>query len=178
MPGLFSDAAYLPPADQSGRDRLSNDPFDKPHLYFYKKYIADRNPLGQKYELTELSAEDLRVVCGSGVEKSTVFLTGKPASLAELEKLAVGSNYPLSDVFVRVKRSDGSVMTENVLRVRGNSTRVVPLNSQMSNAKTDANGNRPSLMTGVAEAVRKGGRLEIAVQISTGELLLIENLNF
>lgn len=172
----LKDAGYLPFTFAELLDE--NDPFDKPHLDFYKKYIAPRNPLGEKYRLTELSAEDLKAVCGSGVEKGTVFLTGKPASLTELETLSVGSNYPLSDVFVRVKGADGNVMLENVFRVRGNSTRVVALNSQMSNAKTDADGNRPSVMTGVSAAVKKGGVLEIAAQISTGELLLIENLNF
>jgi hypothetical protein len=154
-----------------------NDPFDKPHLDFYKTYIANLNPLGEKYSLTELSPEDLKVVCGKGVEKATVFLTGKPSSLAELEACNVGSNYPLSDVFVRVKGADGSVMLENVCRVKGNSTRVVAMNSQMSNAKTDAAGNRSSIMTGVAGAVAKGGSLEVAVRISTGETLLLEGLN-
>lgn len=172
----LKDAGYLPFTFAELLDE--NDPFDKPHLDFYKKHIAERNHLGEKYKLTELSAADLKVVCGSGVEKATVFLTGEPSSLKELEALNLGSNYPLSDVFVRVKGADGSVMLENVYRVKGNSTRVVAMNSQMSNAKTDAKGNRPSLMTGVAAAVSKGGTLEIAVRVSTGELLLIENLNF
>lgn len=172
----LKDAGYLPFTFAELLDE--NDPFDKPHLDFYNTYIAPRNPLGTKYSLTELSAEDLKEVCGSGVEKATVFLTGKPTSLGELEALNLGSNYPLSDVFVRVKGADGSLMLENVYRVKGNSTRVVAMNSQMSNAETDANGNRPSLMTGVADAVRRGGTLEIAAQISTGEMLYIDNLNF
>ena len=171
----LKDANYLPFTFAELLDE--NDPFDKPHLDFYKTYIANLNPLGEKYSLTELSPEDLKVVCGKGVEKATVFLTGKPSSLAELEACNVGSNYPLSDVFVRVKGADGSVMLENVYRVKGNSTRVVAMNSQMSNAKTDAAGNRSSIMTGVAGAVAKGGTLEVAVRISTGETLLLEGLN-
>lgn len=171
----LKDDGYLPFTFAELLDE--NDPFDKPHLDFYKKHVANRNYLGEKYAQTALSPEDLKVVCGSGVEKATVFLTGKPASLKELEGLAVGSNYPLSDVFVRVKGADGSVMLENVYHVKGNSTRVALLNSPLSNGKTDANGNRPSVMTGVAGAVAKGGTLEIAVRVSTGELLLIENLN-
>ena len=43
---------------------------------------------------------------------------------------------------------------------------------------TDANGNRPSVLTGVSAAVAKGGTLEIAVRVSTGEVLLVEGLNF
>ena len=172
----LKDANYLPFTFAELLDE--NDPFDKPHLDFYKKHIASRNYLGEKYAQTELSPEDLKVVCGSGVEKATVFLTGKPASLKDLESLSVGSNYPLSDVFVRVKGADGSVMLENIYRVTGNSTRVVSVNSPMSGEKTDANGNRPSVLTGVSAAVAKGGTLEIAVRVSTGEVLFVEGLNF
>jgi len=112
------------------------------------------------------------------VEKAELYLSGEPASLGELAKCNLASNYPISDVFVRVRDADGGLMLENVYRTKGSSTRVVAMSSYMSNAATDESGKSPSMMTGVDEAVARGGRLEIAVQISTGELLFVENINF
>ena len=155
-----------------------SDPFDQPHLEFYKKHIAKRNIFLEKYTSQGFSASQLPEIGSVGVEKAVIFLSGKADSLESLAKLKLGCNYPISDVFVRVKSANGKALVENVYRATSNSARVVSLSAQMSNAKTGENDKRPSLMTGVAEAVSKGGKLEISVQVSTGELLTLEGLDF
>ena len=155
-----------------------NDPFDKPHLEFYKEHIEERNIFLEKYTSKGFAADQLPEIGDAGVEKAVVFLSGKADSLEELAKLKLGCNYSISDVFVRVKSGDGKILLENVYRATSSSTRVVSLSAQMTNAKTDENDKRPSILTGVSEALAKGGKLEITVQVSTGEVLSVEGLNF
>lgn len=152
-----------------------NDPFDQPHLAFYRKYIAPRKIVDSRYnENFGFTEEAVDEMSGAAVEKARIFLSGEWTSLDELEKLSVGSNYSISDIFVRVKGEDGTVLAENVYRSMGTRIRSVPLSSPVSNAS----GERPPLLSGVAEALAKGGKLEISVRVSTGELLYMENLNF
>ncbi|MBE6712718.1 MAG: hypothetical protein E7580_04250 [Ruminococcaceae bacterium] len=172
----LKESAYLPFTFAELLDE--NDPFDKPHLDFYNRYVLNRNHLGEKYKLMGFDEKTLDRITGADVEKAELYLSGEPASLGELAKCNLASNYPISDVFVRVRDADGGLMLENVYRTKGSSTRVVAMSSYMSNAATDESGKSPSMMTGVDEAVARGGRLEIAVQISTGELLFVENINF
>lgn len=156
----------------------ASDPFDQPHLEFYNTYIAPRNYLASKYQETNYTEEDLDRMAGTSVEKGEVFLTGNPKTIADLENCAVGSNYTVSDVFVCVKSADGKTVVKNVYRSTSSSTRTALLSSEAINLPRDADGKYPSLMTGVAEAIEAGGKLEISLQISTGELLQIKGLDF
>ena len=110
---------------------------------------------------------------GAGVEKSVVF-TNLPEDItsltfAQLDGMNLGSNYPISDVFVTVKSADGTVLKENVYRSMYAVIREVSMQSNNSTWTKDENGNYLTMTAGMQELATGENTVEIRVQLATGE---------
>lgn len=157
----FTFAEYLDPAVEE----------DKKLLDLYTAYAVA--PYGSRYKLFDFTRDEVRAMCGASVEKSRIF-TNLPESLKEmtfqqLDEMVLGSNYPISDVFVTVKDKDGKVLKENVYRTMNVSLREMRMKDNNSTWTKDADGNYLTMTEGIRELATGENTLEIRVQLSTGE---------
>ena len=130
-------------------------------------------PLAKHYKHFSFTAEEIRAMSGTAVEKSKIF-TNLPEGItemtfAQLDEMKLGSNYTISDVFVTVKDKDGKVLKENVYRAMLASLREMTMKDNNSTWKKDADGNYLTMTEGIKELATGEHTLEIRVQLSTGE---------
>ena len=161
----FTFAEFLDPAD----------PQDKAHLDLYNNYAAKLSPIAKRYTLFTFTQDEILAMTGAGVEKATVF-TNLPegtdsVTFTQLNEMAVGSNYPISDVFVIVKDKDGKEIAKNVFRASTAEVREMNMKETNSTWKKDADGNYLTMTAGIKELADGENTVEITVQVSTGEKL-------
>lgn len=147
-----------------------NDPQDKKHIDYYYTY-ADKLVGGIKtsYKTFEAPADAM----GAQIEKAYTLCTKENGSItaADFEKLVVGANYNISDVFVTVTDPSGKVLLKNIYRAEALYEREVAMSAGISTWELDADGNHKPISTGVAELCDGQNTVTVTVQVSTGELL-------
>lgn len=152
-----------------------NDSQDKAHLDAYYAAHQDLSPVAKRYRIFSFTREELDKISGVGVEKATVFTTlkseAKEVNCTDLAAAAVGSNYPISDVFVTLLDAKGSVLKENVFRADAANIREVKLSSGNSRWELDDQSERKTLTDGFSSLAGGGNRVRITLQLSTGEKL-------
>lgn len=146
-----------------------NDPQDKKHIDYYYTYADKLIGTKDSYHTFEMPAD----ACGAQVEKAYTMSTLESGSVtaAEFEKLVVGANYPISDVFVTVTDPSGKVLLKNVHRCVNLYDREVAMTAGISTWQLDGDGNPLPISTGVAELCDGQNTVKVTMQVSTGELL-------
>ena len=146
-----------------------NDPQDKKHIDYYYSY-ADKI-VGTKDSYTTFEPKE--DCFGAEVEKAYTMCTYEGGSItaADFEKMVIGSNYCISDVFVTVTDPSGKELLRNVHRTETLYDREVAMTAGVSTWKLDENGNRLPISTGVADLADGQNTVTVKVQVSTGELL-------
>ena len=156
----FTFAEFLDPSD----------PLDKAHLDYYNKYAEKVSPVAKRYSKFSFTDEEIKEMSGTSVEKARVFTTlgeeSERISLKSLKKVSVGSNYPISDVFVTVYDPDGNELACNIYRALVANKREVSMSSERS--LKDSN----NLIAGFDAFADGSNTVEISVQLSTGEKLV------
>lgn len=157
----FTFAELLDPANEQ----------DKKHLDFYHSYADKLTAVQDSYSNISFTEE----MNGTGVEKGQVYNSlGRSEgslSVAELKELSVASNYSVSDVFVTVTDQEGKLLLKNIWRSECYHSREVPMTATRSTFDTDAQGNLSTLCADVEALAGQGNRIEISLQIATGEKL-------
>lgn len=145
------------------------DPQDKKHIDYYYSYVDKIIGIKDSYNTFEAPAD----AYGAEVEKAYTLCTneGSAITAADFEKMVVGSNYCISDVFVTVTDPSGKVLLKNVHRTDTLYAREVAMRDGVSTWKLDEAGNRLPISTGVAELADGQNTVTVTVQVSTGELL-------
>lgn len=145
------------------------DPQDKKHIDYYYSY-ADQI-VGTKDSYTTFTPKE--DCYGQQVEKAYTMCTAEGSNItaADFEKMVVGSNYPISDVFVTVTDPSGKVLLKNVHRTDTLYAREVAMSAGVSTWVLDEAGNPLPISTGVAELADGQNTVTVTMQISTGELL-------
>ena len=107
---------------------------------------------------------------GTGIEKAEVYSTRENGSIScsDFQKLTVGANYPISDVFVTVTDSSGRELHRAVHRAEDARTREVPMSAVRSSYET-VGGKTLRLYDGLQQYA--GQTVTVALRLSTGELL-------
>lgn len=146
-----------------------NDPQDKKHLDYYNSYADQLKSVKNSYKVFPYADE----MGGAGVEKAKTYCThtGDRIKFAELTAMTVGSNYPISDVFVTVKDSSGKQLLRNVYRAERGHIREVSMQDGDSTWEIDCDGNRVPVSSGIEPLANGSNVIEITMQLSTGELL-------
>ena len=170
----FQKNSYLPFTFREFLDE--NDPIDKEHIAFYDAYIkSNRGYLSACYPDFNFSSAELDELSGIGVEKASVWTNvlqkSENLSASELESVIVAANYPISDVFVTVKDPSGKVLLKNTYRASSPRIRQVKMTATEAAWRNDDQGNLMTLSSGVAPLSDGGNRIEISLQLSTGEVL-------
>lgn len=145
------------------------DPQDKKHIDYYYTYADKIAGIKDSYQTFEAPAD----AYGQEVEKAYTLCTneGSTITAAEFEKMVVGSNYSISDVFVTVTDPSGKVLLRNVHRTDTLYAREVAMGDGVATWELDEAGNRLPISTGVAELADGQNTVTVTVQVSTGELL-------
>ncbi|MBR2635103.1 MAG: hypothetical protein IKD31_05945 [Clostridia bacterium] len=107
---------------------------------------------------------------GTAVEKAEVYCTeefGGTINITDFKKMAVGSNYPISDVFVTVRDQDGKAVLTNVHRTAIARIREVEMTAQHASWKMGA-----TISDGLTRYLSGAYTVEVSLQLSTGEKLL------
>lgn len=146
---------------------------DKALLDIYHAYTDVTAPVARRYKLFTFTKEELMKMSGPDVEKAQVF-TNLPEGLkditvAQLDEMNLGSNYPISDVFVTVKNKQGKVLHQNVYRAMLGEIREMSMKENNSTWTKDANGHYLTMTDKVAQFADGENVVEISVQLSTGE---------
>ena len=144
-----------------------NDEADKKHIDIYNSFSDKLVSRNNRYEVFDRREE----MWGDGVEKAVTYCTaeGDSISAGDFEKMVVGSNYSISDVFVTVTDGGGNVMQKNIYRADFSHYREVPMTAQKSTWEKDENGNYLTISAGIAELT--GHTVTVTMQLSNGELL-------
>lgn len=145
------------------------DPQDKKHIDYYYSY-ADKI-VGTKDSYTTFQPKD--DCYGAEVEKAYTMCTNENGSItaADFEKMVIGANYCISDVFVTVTDPSGKELLKNVHRTETLYDREVAMSAGLSTWELDADGNRLPISTGIADLADGQNTVTVKVQVSTGELL-------
>jgi len=145
------------------------DPQDQKHIDYYNTYADKLIGTKDSYNTFEMPAD----ACGAQVEKAYTMSTLESGSVtaAEFEKLVVGANYPISDVFVTVTDPSGKVLLKNVHRCVNLYDREVAMTAGISTWQLDGDGNPLPISTGVAELCDGQNTVKVTMQVSTGQLL-------
>ena len=145
-----------------------NDPQDKKHIDYYNEYFSEKSAVAEQYQVFTFTEEELKEMTGPGVEKAVTFTTleegAESVTFAEFAAMTVGSNYSISDVFVRVKDGEGKEVLKNIFRAMTPRTREVSMTELSSTWEAD-------MTEGVQSFADGNHTLEITMQLSTGELL-------
>ncbi len=171
----YEKAAYLPFTFREFQD--PEDPVDQKHIEFYDTYIKNNTEIAKSlYSKFELSEERLKELCGGGVEKAEVFLNqgdlGESISFSQLESLAIGTNYPISDVFVTVKDKNGKELIENIHRSLTSRARQVTMDLTETKWEMGQDGNYKTILDGIAPLANGENKITITLQLSTGEKIV------
>jgi len=150
-----------------------NDPQDKKHLDFYESLANPLASVKNCYTAFQFTEAEWKQMTGLGVEKAVTFSTHRENSVtvSQFEAMSVASNYPISDVFVRVKDSAGNLLLENIARATSARAREFSMKAGEAAWKYDENGKRLTLSDGIKAFANGQNRVEIVMQLSTGELL-------
>ena len=145
------------------------DPQDKKHIDYYNTY-ADKI-VGVKSSYTTFEPQE--DCYGAEVEKARTLCTyeGSAITAADFEKMVVGANYCISDVFVTVTDPSGKELLKNIHRTETLFDREVSMRAGVATWKLDDAGNRLPLSTGIAELADGQNTVTVKLQVSTGELL-------
>ena len=164
---LLQEKKYIPFTFPELQD--PNDPQGQKYLAYYNDMMAKTQAVNKLYSVFDCS-EDCKPTV---VEKAKVLCTKEngPISLADFEKMVVGSNYSISDVFVTVTDSSGAVKLHNIFRASATCIREVPMTANNSTWKTDADGNLLTLCEGLAALADGNHTVTVSLQLSTGEKL-------
>lgn len=146
-----------------------NEPQDKKHLDYYESY-KDRIPGVKALYNTFDFVEETH---GNSVEKAVTYCTveGESITVADFEKMVVGSNYSISDVFVTVIDKSGAQLLQNVFRADFSNYREVSMADHKCSWEQDAEGNLIPISDGVADFANGENLVEVTLQLSTGEKL-------
>lgn len=146
-----------------------NDPQDKKHLDYYMGYVDRLESRNVRYKVFT----DARTKSGNAVEKAEVYCTetGESISYGDFVAMTVGSNYSISDVFVRVTDAGGKELLKNIYRAPGTNYREVPMTAPKHTWETDEYGVRLRICDGVKAFADGKNVIEVTLQLSTGELL-------
>lgn len=156
----LQDKKYLPFTFPELQD--PNDPQGQKYLAYYNDMMAKTHAVDKLY--TVFPCTD---ICkGTGVEKAETFCTKENGTItmADFAAMTVGSNYSISDVFVRVKDGEGKEVLKNIFRAMTPRVREVSMTELNSTWETD-------MTEGVQSFADGNHTLEITMQLSTGELL-------
>ena len=145
------------------------DPQDKKHIDYYYSYADQISGNKTSYSTFEMPADAV----GAEVEKARTLCTyeGSTITAADFEKMVIGANYCISDVFVTVTDPSGKVLLKNVHRTDTLFAREVAMADGVATWKLDEAGNRLPISTGVAALCDGQNTVTVSVQVSTGELL-------
>ena len=146
-----------------------NDPQDKKHIDYYYTYADKLSDYRSSYSVFEVPED----AGGAGVEKGRALCTyeGSAITAADFEKMVVGANYNISDVFVTVTDPSGKVLLKNTYRADNVYVREVAMSDGITTWQLDENGNRLPISTGVADLCDGQNTVTVTMQISNGELL-------
>ena len=146
-----------------------NDPQDKKHLDYYASYADKLTAVRDCYSTLIYDPS----LCGNDVEEAQVFCTyeGQTITPAQLHQTVIGSNYPVSDVFVTVTDKDGKQLLRNVYRCRDFHELEIPMTVAKCSFEKDAAGNLLDLCDGIADLANGENTVTVTMQLSTGQLL-------
>ena len=146
-----------------------NDPQDKKHLDYYYTYADKISGNKTSYSAFEMPAD----ATGAEVEKARTLCTyeGSTITAADFEKMVIGANYCISDVFVTVTDPSGKVLLKNTHRTSTLYDREVAMSAGVATWTLDESGNPLPISTGVAELCDGQNTVTVTVQVSTGDLL-------
>ena len=163
----LQEAGYIPFTFPELLDE--NDPQDKKHLDYYRSYADQLTCIKDLYQVFPEGAE----ACGIGIEEAVTYCNydGDTITLTDFEKMVVGSNYSISDVFVTVTDKDGSEVLKNIYRSDFSSYREIPMTSQKCTWEQDAEGNYLTVCDGLAELATGEYTVTVTMRVSTGQLL-------
>ena len=163
----LQDKKYLPFTFPEFQD--PNDPQGQKYLAYYNDMMAKTQAVAKLYSVFDCT-EDCKPTV---VDKAKVLCTKENSaiSLADFEKMVVGSNYSISDVFVTVTDGSGAVKLENIFRAGSTHVREVPMTAGNSTWKTDAEGNRLTLCEGLKALADGNHTVTVSLQLSNGEKL-------
>ena len=148
-----------------------NDPQDKKHLDYYASYSDKLTAVQDCFSALTYDP----ALCGTDVEAAQVFCTyeGDTVTPAQLEAMAVGSNYSVSDVFVTVTDKAGTQLLRNIYRTFELHEMEIPMTSTKSTYEKDADGNLKNLCDGIADLANGENTVTITMQLSTGQLMTV-----
>ena len=143
------------------------DPQDQKHIDYYNTYADKISGIKGEYTTFQVPAS------GAEIEKGIALCTetGSSMTAADFEKMVVGSNYIISDVFVTVTDPNGQVLLQNTHRTETLYDREVPMTAGVATWELDENGNRLPISTGLEALADGQNTVTVKLQISTGELL-------
>ncbi len=168
----LEDQGYIPFTFREFQD--PEDELDQKHIEFYNTYIKDNLEITKSlYSEFNFSEERLRELCGEGVEKSEVFLNlndlGDSISFSQLQSLVIGTNYPISDLFVTVTDQGGNVLKQNIYRSLTSRDRQITLNVTDTKWEMGQDGNYKTVLDGIRPLANGANKITLTLQISTGE---------
>ena len=145
------------------------DPQDKKHIDYYYTYADKISGNKTSYSAFEMPAD----ATGAEVEKARTLCTyeGSTITAADFEKMVIGANYCISDVFVTVTDPSGKVLLKNTHRTTTLYDREVAMSAGVATWTLDESGNPLPISTGVAELCDGQNTVTVTVQVSTGDLL-------
>jgi len=109
---------------------------------------------------TGIGVEEANVYCTVSSSKSSITLT-------ELAAMTVGSNYPISDVFVTVRDQNQNTVLTNIHRAQTAQLREVSMTAQKSTWEEGA-----TLCDGLRAYTGGAYRVEISLQLSNGQKMI------
>ena len=144
-----------------------NDPQDKKHIDYYYTYADKIQGVAVDYATFEVPQ------CDGQIEKGAALCTatGSSITVQDFEKMVVGSNYLISDVFVTVTDLEGKVLLKNTHRTDTLYAREVPMSAGLATWQLDENGEQLPLSAGLEALADGQNTVTVTMQISTGELL-------
>ncbi|MBR2635064.1 MAG: hypothetical protein IKD31_05745 [Clostridia bacterium] len=173
--GVKSNIGLVPYKIQGGIDKKYTFASLQKNGYIpftFAEFLEEGDPRLATYESSTMSrystfAEEVKGKTGTGVEKSEVYCTvasDAKLTLTQLNAVVVGSNYPISDVFVNVLDRDGNVVHTNIYRATSARVREVAMTSQHASWAPGR-----TLTWELKKFADGNHRVQIVLQISTGE---------
>lgn len=146
-----------------------NNPQDKIHLDYYNTYADQLTCISDLYN----TFPEAVAASGTGIEETAVYCSyeGETITLADFEKMVVGSNYSISDVFVTVTDKEGNVLLKNVYRSDYTSYREIAMNAQKSTWEQDADGNYLTISHGLSDLANGENTITVTMQVSSGPVV-------
>ncbi|MBR2635066.1 MAG: hypothetical protein IKD31_05755 [Clostridia bacterium] len=143
--------------------------------FTFAEFLEEGDPRLQNYKTAATSAYKVFPEAAEkvtvGVEPGEVYCNGPTENdyihLSQFKKITVGSNYPISDVFVELKDENGNTVLKNTYRATSARIREVSMSAQ--HASWDSG---RKLYSDLDDFLTGDYYVEISLQISTGQKLL------